>query len=94
MAAEQNSQVKRKNEKVGQVVSTKMRKTVVVEVTRRVPHPVYPADGHAAAGADSRIDLHRHTSVCRMRRARRPRLCRCKRRPPRFGGDWYTLLFV
>ncbi|MGE5487294.1 MAG: 30S ribosomal protein S17 [bacterium] len=41
MAAEQNSQVKRKNEKVGQVVSTKMRKTVVVEVTRRVPHPVY-----------------------------------------------------
>ena len=30
-----------KNEKVGQVVSTKMQKTIVVEVTRRVPHPVY-----------------------------------------------------
>ena len=30
-----------KNEKVGQVVSAKMRKTIVVEVTRRVPHPVY-----------------------------------------------------
>ena len=27
--------------KVGQVVSTKMAKTIVVEVTRRVPHPVY-----------------------------------------------------
>jgi small subunit ribosomal protein S17 len=30
-----------KNEKVGQVVSTKMKKTIVVEVTRRVPHPLY-----------------------------------------------------
>jgi len=30
-----------KNEKVGQVVSTKMAKTIVVEVTRRVPHPLY-----------------------------------------------------
>jgi small subunit ribosomal protein S17 len=31
----------RKNEKVGQVVSTKMQKTIVVEVIRRVPHPIY-----------------------------------------------------
>jgi small subunit ribosomal protein S17 len=30
-----------KNEKIGQVVSTKMKKTIVVEVERRVPHPVY-----------------------------------------------------
>ena len=30
-----------KNQKVGQVVSTKMRKTIVVEVSRRVPHPLY-----------------------------------------------------
>jgi len=30
-----------KNEKVGEVVSTKMRKTIVVEVSRRVPHPLY-----------------------------------------------------
>jgi small subunit ribosomal protein S17 len=28
-------------EKVGEVTSTKMAKTIVVEVTRRVPHPVY-----------------------------------------------------
>ena len=30
-----------KNEKVGQVVSTRMTKTIVVEVSRRVPHPLY-----------------------------------------------------
>ena len=30
-----------KNEKVGSVVSNKMAKTIVVEVTRRVPHPLY-----------------------------------------------------
>jgi small subunit ribosomal protein S17 len=30
-----------KAEKVGQVVSTKMAKTIVVEVTRRVQHPLY-----------------------------------------------------
>ncbi len=34
-------QQKRKNEKIGNVVSTKMKKTVVVEVSRRVPHPGY-----------------------------------------------------
>ena len=31
----------KKNEKVGHVVSTKMTKTIVVEVTRKVPHPLY-----------------------------------------------------
>jgi len=30
-----------KNEKIGQVVSIKMTKTIVVEVSRRVPHPLY-----------------------------------------------------
>src|SRR5690242_11302409 len=38
MAEEQKSL---KNEKVGEVVSTKMQKTIVVEVSRRVPHPLY-----------------------------------------------------
>ena len=33
--------VTRRNEKVGQVVSDKMQKTIVVEVTRRVSHPMY-----------------------------------------------------
>ncbi len=31
----------RRAEKVGQVVSNKMTKTIVVEVSRRVPHPLY-----------------------------------------------------
>jgi small subunit ribosomal protein S17 len=30
-----------KNEKIGEVVSARMQKTIVVEVTRRVAHPVY-----------------------------------------------------
>lgn len=30
-----------KQQKTGEVVSTKMKKTIVVEVTRRVPHPIY-----------------------------------------------------
>ena len=30
-----------KNEKIGEVVSTKMSKTIVVQVSRRVPHPLY-----------------------------------------------------
>lgn len=43
MAASTQSQerVTHKNEKVGEVISTKMAKTIVVEVTRRVAHPVY-----------------------------------------------------
>jgi len=38
MAEEKQSH---KNEKVGEVVSTKMAKTIVVSVSRRVPHPLY-----------------------------------------------------
>jgi small subunit ribosomal protein S17 len=30
-----------KNQKIGEVVSTKMAKTIVVVVTRKVPHPMY-----------------------------------------------------
>lgn len=42
MAAEQiTEQLGHKNSKMGEVVSTKMSKTIVVEVTRRVPHPLY-----------------------------------------------------
>ena len=33
--------VTHKTEKLGEVVSTKMAKTIVVQVTRRVPHPLY-----------------------------------------------------
>jgi small subunit ribosomal protein S17 len=33
--------VVRSMEKIGEVVSTKMAKTIVVVVTRKVPHPLY-----------------------------------------------------
>ena len=39
--AEEQAKQSFKNEKVGEVVSTKMAKTIVVEVSRRVPHPLY-----------------------------------------------------
>ena len=39
--AETEKQQGLKNEKVGEVVSTAMSKTIVVEVSRRVPHPIY-----------------------------------------------------
>jgi small subunit ribosomal protein S17 len=34
-------EVVHKNEKIGEVVSTKMAKTIVVQVTQRVSHPLY-----------------------------------------------------
>jgi small subunit ribosomal protein S17 len=39
--AEPQQDAKHKNEKVGKVLSAKMAKTIVVEVSRRVPHPLY-----------------------------------------------------
>jgi small subunit ribosomal protein S17 len=39
--AEAQAKTALKNEKIGEVVSTKMTKTIVVEVSRRVPHPLY-----------------------------------------------------
>jgi small subunit ribosomal protein S17 len=41
MTPEQLQQTDRRNEKVGQVVSTKMQKTIVVEVEMRRAHPKY-----------------------------------------------------
>lgn len=39
--AETQQQKRHKNEKIGKVVSAKMAKTIVVEVSRRVPHRLY-----------------------------------------------------
>src|SRR5882724_5414881 len=39
--AQQPKAIGNKNEKVGEVVSNRMNKTIVVEVTRRVQHPLY-----------------------------------------------------
>jgi len=41
MAEQESKPVRKRAEKVGQVVSAKMAKTIVVEVSRRVPHPLY-----------------------------------------------------
>jgi len=41
MAEEAKKLESRKAEKVGEVVGTKMAKTIVVEVYRKVPHPLY-----------------------------------------------------
>jgi small subunit ribosomal protein S17 len=74
MAEQQTANV-RKNEKVGTVVSTKMAKTIVVEVSRRVPHPIYKRivtrrkkfyahdeDSNARIGDTVRIIEHRPLS--------------------------------
>ena len=41
MADQEVVKAPNKQEKVGEVVSTKMAKTIVVEVTRKVQHPLY-----------------------------------------------------
>ena len=39
--SKQAESVRHRQEKVGVVTRTKMQKTIVVEVSRRVPHPLY-----------------------------------------------------
>ena len=39
--SKETGRVRHRQEKVGVVTRTKMQKTIVVEVTRRVPHPLY-----------------------------------------------------
>ena len=51
-----------KNEKVGEVVSTKMAKTIVVEVSRRVPHPLYKR----IVGKRKKFYAHDETSDAKM----------------------------
>ena len=41
MSAEATKETRHRQEKVGTGTSAKMKKTIVVEVRRRVPHPVY-----------------------------------------------------
>ena len=52
---ERSTQTARRNEKVGNVVSTKMQKTIVVEVEMRKAHPKY-----------KRVDEDRTRSSTRM----------------------------
>jgi small subunit ribosomal protein S17 len=41
MADTEKAEIGNKNEKMGSVVGTTMAKTIIVQVTRRVAHPVY-----------------------------------------------------
>ena len=78
-----------KNEKVGEVVSTKMQKTIVVQVSRRVPHPLYKRivdeaqevlrarrRGHGQRGrhgADRRVPPAEQAEALETRRSGAPR---------------------
>lgn len=94
MAEVQTSQAL-KVEKVGQVVSTKMQKTIVVEVSRRVPHPLYKRiigkrkkfyahdeEGTAKLGDIVRIVEHRPLS-----KLKRWQLAEVIRRAPQVGAQ-------
>ncbi len=82
-----------KNEKVGQVVSTKMAKTVVVEVSRRVPHPLYKRIvnkrkkfyAHDEEGAARMGDIVRIVECRPLSRLKRWRLTEVVRRAAQVG---------
>jgi small subunit ribosomal protein S17 len=57
-----NKGITRRNEKVGEVVSAKMAKTIVVEVTRRVSHPLY----HRVVKRRKRFYAHDEESTARL----------------------------
>lgn len=77
--AEQQQAFGHKNEKVGTVVSTKMEKTIVVEVSRRVPHPMYKRivnkrkkfyahDENATAKLGDTVRIIEHRPLSRLKR--------------------------
>lgn len=51
-----------KSSKMGHVVSSKMEKTIVVEVTRRVPHPLYKR----VVTRKKRFHAHDASNECRV----------------------------
>ena len=82
-----------KNEKVGQVVSTKMAKTIVVEVSRRVPHPLYKRIvakrkkfyAHDEEGSAKKGDIVRIIECRPLSRLKRWRLAEVVRRAAQVG---------
>jgi len=82
-----------KNEKVGQVVSTKMAKTIVVEVSRRVPHPLYKRivkkrkrfHAHDEEGRARMGDIVRIMECRPLSKMKRWRLTEVVRRAPQVG---------
>ena len=82
-----------KNEKIGQVVSTKTAKTIIVEVSRRVPHPAYKRivkrrkrfHAHDEDGTARMGDIVRITECRPLSRMKRWRLAEVVRRAPQVG---------
>lgn len=83
-----------KNEKVGEVVSTKMTKTIVVEVSRRVPHPLYKRIigkrkkfyAHDEEGTANLGDIVRIVECRPLSKLKRWRLGEVVRRAPQVGA--------
>jgi small subunit ribosomal protein S17 len=84
-----------KNEKVGEVVSTKMQKTIVVEVSRRVPHPLYKRIigkrkkfyAHDEEGTAKLGDVVRIVECRPLSKLKRWRLMDVVRRAPQVGAQ-------
>jgi small subunit ribosomal protein S17 len=84
-----------KNEKVGEVVSTKMQKTIVVEVSRRVPHPMYKRIikkrkkfyAHDEEGTAKLGDVVRIVECRPLSKLKRWRLMDVVRRAPQVGAQ-------
>src|SRR3954451_16419692 len=84
-----------KNEKIGEVVSTKMQKTIVVEVSRRVPHPLYKRIvakrkkfyAHDEDGTAKMGDVVRITECRPLSRLKRWRLTEVVRRAAQVGAQ-------
>jgi len=82
-----------KNEKVGQVVSTKTAKTIIVEVSRRVPHPLYKRivkkrkrfHAHDEEANARMGDIVRIVECRPLSRMKRWRLVEVVRRAPQVG---------
>jgi small subunit ribosomal protein S17 len=84
-----------KNEKVGEVVSTEMQKTIVVEVSRRVPHPKYKRIiskrkkfyAHDEEGTARKGDTVRIVECRPLSRLKRWRLAEVLRRAAQVGVE-------
>src|SRR6476646_10385898 len=84
-----------KNERVGEVVSVKMAKTIVVEVSRRVPHPKYKRIigkrkkfyAHDEQGTAKLGDVVRIIECRPLSKLKRWRLMDVVRRAPQVGAQ-------
>ena len=84
-----------KNEKVGQVVSAAMQKTIVVEVSRRVPHPLYKRIigkrkkfyAHDEEGSAKKGDIVRIIECRPLSKLKRWQLAGIVRKAPQVGAQ-------